>query len=149
MQEEHGHKPTEGDIWVGGEKVGECDVGLLRDRLVVMNQQPTLFNTSVGENGLAKAGDVPKGSSSSSVITDIRNERMSFGLLLGIVTGNPRVFGELPVPVPAGTGTGMGTGLPVGFSLELLNNYDKVFNNNINYEKHEPVGSVSRVVGWW
>jgi len=69
------------------------------------------------------------------------------------------------IPIPAGTGTG----LPAGFSLKLLNNYDKVFNNNINYEKavnnninyekavnnninykkHEPVGSVSRVVGWW
>ena len=44
-------------------------------------------------------------------------------IYLGIVTGNPRVFGELPVPVPA------------GFSLKLLNNYDKVFNNNINYKK--------------
>jgi len=50
-------------------------------------------------------------------------------------------------------------GLSMGFSLKLLNNYDKVFNNNINYKKannnnfnykkHEPVGSVSRVVRWW
>jgi len=41
---------------------------------------------------------------------------------------------------------GTDTGLPTGFSLKSLNNYDKVFNNNIDYKKHEPVALFR---GWW
>ncbi len=46
--------------------------------------------------------------------------------MLGIVTGNPRVSGELPVLVPEETrpadmGTGTSTVLPAGFSLKSFN----------------------------
>jgi ABC-type multidrug transport system fused ATPase/permease subunit len=41
---------TEGEVWVGGERLGEVDVKWLKDRLAVVSQQPTLFDTSVGEN---------------------------------------------------------------------------------------------------
>ena len=73
---------------------------------------------------------------------------------VGIVTGNPRVSGELPVPIPVKTrthrtGTGIGTGLPTGFSLKSFNILkNKVFNIVIHYmvrremvwleEKHPP-----------
>jgi ATP-binding cassette subfamily B (MDR/TAP) protein 1 len=75
-------EPTEGDIWIGDEGIakegrdqaalGEIDVKWLRDKLAVVSQAPTLFDTSVAENiRYGSLASLPPSSTTSSPSTNV------------------------------------------------------------------------------